>query len=641
MASRYQIITAAAVGGLMLLGICASASAQTHETPTGTPLQSNKTGSLQGEVHDENDAPVEGAIVTAIGGAQVSFVVTDRQGRFALTSLTPGSYMVRAHRDGFSSPQVQRVEVQPQARSVSVIMLRRAEVSYPTLAAGFGASPGQIEETRESTPVAEGNEPEHTVDAHTEVAWRVRNARRSVLKDAGLPLDVAIEDTTADFSEPRDVVGPGSTGSPASFTTNFVTDTPLSGQVNFLAAGSFDDPEELFSSAKASRGITYVRVGASVGAHGDWTMRGALTQADLSTWFLEGTYSTRAEGREGYDVGMSYSTQRYDGGNFLALRDVTDGSRNVGTLYAFDTVALNPSISVTYGGRYDRFDYLDRGGHLSPRIEVALVPAERVRVSAVFSRSAQAPGAEEFLPPGDDGVWMPPQRTFSPFEPARGFEAERTTHVAVTAERDFGASTVGIRAYRQSVVDQLVTMFGADFPSGSAANLGHYLVGNAGDIDAIGGTAEFRTAIADRFRGSVAYSLARTSPASTSNRGYLVFLAPSMLRADGERVHDVSTRLEADVPETSTRVLVLYRASTGFAHPALPGTDAEGPGIDSRFDVQVRQSLPFMSFYGAELEMLVAVRNFFKSVDADQSMLDELLVINPPKQIVGGVTLHF
>jgi hypothetical protein len=88
-------------------------------------------------------------------------------------------------------------------------------------------------------------------------------------------------------------------------------------------------------------------------------------------------------------------------------------------------------------------------------------------------------------------------------------------------------------------------------------------------------------------------------------------------------------------------VLVLYRASTGFAHPALPGTDAEGPGIDSRFDVQVRQSLPFMSFYGAELEMLVAVRNFFKSVDADQSMLDELLVINPPKQIVGGVTLHF
>ena len=42
--------------------------------------------------------------------------------------------------------------------------------------------------------------------------------------------------------------------------------------------------------------------------------------------------------RHQYDVGLSYSTQRYDGGNLLALRDVADGSRNVGTVYGYDTL---------------------------------------------------------------------------------------------------------------------------------------------------------------------------------------------------------------------------------------------------------------------------------------------------------------
>jgi len=57
--------------------------------------------------------------------------------------------------------------------------------------------------------------------------------------------------------------------------------------------------------------------------------------------------------------------------------------------------------------------------------------------------------------------------------------------------------------------------------------------------------------------------------------------------------------------------------------------------------VQVRQSLPFMDFSTAKWEMLVAVRDFFREAAADQSIYDELLVLRPPKQIVGGLTLRF
>jgi hypothetical protein len=39
--------------------------------------------------------------------------------------------------------------------------------------------------------------------------------------------------------------------------------------------------------------------------------------------------------------------------------------------------------------------------------------------------------------------------------------------------------------------------------------------------------------------------------------------------------------------------------------------------------------------------MLLGVRNFFRETSADQSVYDELLVIRPPKRIVGGLTMRF
>ena len=38
----------------------------------------------------------------------------------------------------------------------------------------------------------------------------------------------------------------------------------------------------------------------------------------------------------------------------------------------------------------------------------------------------------------------------------------------------------------------------------------------------------------------------------------LLLVAPSALRPVAERIHDVATTIQADVPETATKVLVLY-----------------------------------------------------------------------------------
>ena len=120
----------------------------------------------------------------------------------------------------------------------------------------------------------------------------------------------------------------------------------------------------------------------------------------------------------------------------------------------------------------------------------------------------------------------------------------------------------------------------------------------------------------------------------------MVVLGPSVLPLDSRQIHDVSTSIETEVPETATRVVVLYRVSSGFARPA---SQTLTPALDAASStMQVRPgALPFMDFSSAKWEMLVAVRNFFRETAADQSIYDELLVVHPPKRIVGGLTLKF
>ena len=623
-------LIAAAAGILVSLCVPIAAAGQVPE-PAGR-IASLAPGAIQGLVQDEGGAPVRGAVVSALGASSV-FSVTDRSGRFELRPLPPGPYLVRAHLAGFVAPSGQVIRVLPSARASSAIALRRVNAltapAPPVVPAALGPVPApEAAASRPDDGVSTGN----GISEPGEIAWRLSHARRSILKD----VDQAIvaSDPPA-FGAPRGLSR--AFESSARLASNFFTDTPFFGQLNILTTSSFDAPQDLFASrADLARSVANLLVGAPAG-DADWTIRGAVTQGDIASWTLSGDYVTRTPGRHRYDLGLSYSTQRYDGGNFAALKNVTDGSRNVGTLRAFDTLALTPRVLVTYGGQYARYDYLDSSSLLSPRVGVTLIPVEHVRINALVSRRALAPGAEEFVQP-DQGLWLPPQRTFSSLDDRTPLVAERSTHVEAGIERDLApGTTVSVRAFHQHAGDQLVTLFGVDQPGQPSATLGQYFVANNGAMDATGYSAGLKTVFASRVRGAVEYSYARARWASGDNLSYLLLVSPSSVRTGDERIHDVSTSVEANVPETSTRVLILYRVNNGFA-----GRDVTSrAGVDGRFDVQVRQSLPFLDFSTAKWEMLVTVRNFFRDSTSDQSIYDELLVVRPPKRVVGGLTLRF
>ena len=133
-------------------------------------------------------------------------------------------------------------------------------------------------------------------------------------------------------------------GSAASVATSLFTDFPFSGEVNFLTTGAVA-PGALLSSTALPRGVAYLALAAPA-AGGDWSIRAAMSQGDLSSWNVAGAYASKTtSGPHRYDLGLSYSTQEYLGGNPAALAAVRDGSRNVGELYAFDEWAISPKLT--------------------------------------------------------------------------------------------------------------------------------------------------------------------------------------------------------------------------------------------------------------------------------------------------------
>jgi hypothetical protein len=601
-------------------------------------LASVPTGfSIEGVVVDDGGAPLPRVRVRALGPA-TSVGSTDAQGFFRLTSLPPGRYFVRAYAAGYNAAMTGRIEVeQGVTPSLRLTLVREEPAVLPSvkrpveLAAGVGLDAGQPANDP-GPPAASGSETgDAQADDPGETAWRMRHLKRTPLKDietAGLHGSPANDTFTPESATALERAVATSAHLAAS-----IFDLSLTGQVNLLTSGTFDSPLELFSSDRFTRNVAYVSLGADAGEAGTWAMRGAMTQGDISSWILAGFLVAPDSRQHAYDIGMSYSTQRYDGGNAAALAAVTDGARNAAEVYGFDRWTVSPRLVMGYGARYSHYDYLTGGGWLSPRFSATVTPIDGLRVHVLGARRMVAPGAEEFVPSVSGGLWLPPERTFSPLDASDGFRVERSDHYEVGVEHDLRpALVVAFRAYRQNVNDQLATLFNVHAANG-ASDLGHYYVATAGDVRARGWGASVSHELG-MLRSTLEYSSTRAEWLPGTNVDEIARTAASVVRAGVEELADLTASLQATVPQTATRMFVLYRLNSGFA-------GGEDGGTGARFGVQINQGLPFLNFNGAQWEMLLDIRNLFRTPAGDASAYDELLVFNPPKRIVGGVVVRF
>ena len=175
--------------------------------------------------------------------------------------------------------------------------------------------------------------------------------------------------------------------------------------------------------------------------------------------------------------------------DLFALSAISGGSRSVGRIYGFDEWIVSKYLAVGYGLSYMWQDYVATDGLVSPRVSMTVSPVNGLRLRAVAARNSFAPGSEEFVNAMDsapDGMWLPAQRSFSPWSERDGLHAQTTDHVEFGVERDVAAYVVGVRTFYQSVNDQAGAIFAAPSREHPAASLGHYYLASLGDFDARG-----------------------------------------------------------------------------------------------------------------------------------------------------------
>jgi hypothetical protein len=619
-----------------------AAQAQSRVHPEGTSVRV-LSGSITGLVTDDHGGPLAGAVISALG-ATMAMTVSDTRGTFSIDALPMGEYVVQAHMNGFAGSSRERVQVGVGSPAVQRFFLKKLDAvvgtsgdtpvtARPIMAAGFGLPGSTLSDQPDSTTADGADHP------HTETAWRLRHIKRSVLKDSASTVDVGDDEEDGDLR-------PGSVlwramDSAASIASSLFADTSLSGEVNLLTTGAFAPGADLFSSDTLPRGVAYMAIGAQAPS-GDWSVRAAMSEGDVSSWNVAGAFVSRADATHALNLGMSYSRQEYINGNASALAAVdADTSRNVGEMFAFDRWTITPRITADYGARYARYDYLEHGNLLSPRVAFAVEPVKNTRVITSVAQRMVAPGAEEFVATGAPGPWLPPERTFSPLLRSKDLSdlrVERARTLGFGLEHEFrDASVVSVQRFFQRVDDQLVTLFGLNVPGGPDP-AGHYFVATAGGVEADGWNFRVSNTSNPRLKGSIDYSITHTQwqgrldddrPRPTT-RGVA-------WRPATEELHDITTSLETAIPETATRVVVVYKVNTGYARV---DQTQPGPGLDARFDVQLNQALP-LAFAGTRWEVLVGVRNLFRDPTDPASVYDELLVVRPPKRVVGGFLVRF
>ena len=311
----------------------------------------------------------------------------------------------------------------------------------------------------------------------------------------------------------------------------------------------------------------------------------------------------------------------------------TSYARSVAGVYGRDRWTMSPAVRLDYGLRLDRYDYLDSLELLSGegRLRARVLP--RTFVVAGAARRMVAPGADEFLPPAT-GPWLPPERTFSAVRRGDPLRAEEIRRGDIGVAREFGAgagtAAIEIRRFREISADQMATLFGFDDTRG----LGHYAVGSAGRVDVSGWTTSLQGRLGGRLDGRLEYTVAEAEWTDDAAAAALARAVPVAAWMPSGRVHDLAATVDADLQETSTRITVMIRANSAFlVEPS--------PSAASRFDVRIRQALPYQPFGGQRLELVFAARTLFRDLAATGAFYDELLAMSPPLRFMAGVQVRF
>jgi hypothetical protein len=561
-------------------------------------------GGLVGWVEDTRGTPVAGVVISLFGkGVDAAGLVTlsDSAGRFFLPSLPAGSYTLRALAAGHLPAPARQVTVLPNRDSTFTVSLTplKLDPALPDKAAEAVAEEGS--------------------DATRELRWLLRHKRRSVLEEQG-------ETIVADDATPDDALTRAATAGAPRLASSWLTD--LGGTVEVMAnpagvgVGSvplgFQAPPESFS---------LLQLKGRMGLGGSWSLGGLVADSESTTWRTAAEFIIEPGGGHEVQVGSGYGTRLFQPlvGN-SGDREGRLDNRTVGAIFVQDRWQAAENVAYTAGARFSYIGFLADRNHIDPFAAVELRRDEHTRVRGTVSSRTMVPGGDLLTL---SVLGSAPAMAFAVMDDQ--LRPERAMHYELTVDQAVGSATLSARTFYEGVEDQLINAF-----TGPRAARTLRIV-NGGGVQARGMGLTVARRFGNAFSGSVTYTYGhswRRDPVLVTEAGAL----PDLFAYRDADFHDVVTRVETFIDWSDTRVIAFYRLNS-----LTPEVDGKKTGAlaNARFDVQLRQGLPFLGgLTRADWEFLLAVRNLFYET-SEGATLDEVAVLNPPKRVLGGISVRF
>lgn len=566
-------------------------------TACGTAWAADPNG-VQGQIADAQGAPVRGALISVVGkgltgGGLVTF--SDDEGRFTLPDIPAGSYTLRAAGADWRPALARRITVLPNARSYFAVNLGSGTLGPSALGEGaeVAAGPDALSGS-DAAPSAQSR-----IESARDLRWRMRHRRRSVLEQR----DEADQGETrlADLTLPDDGF-----------------DTDVGGRLDVIAAATALGEDAAASAWDMPSGFGLLRLDGRLADKVTWSLGGLIAESQNKTWRMAAEFLIEPGGGHEIEAGSGYGSGVLRP-NLRGHEAEAVGERGAGVLFVRDTFGLAPDLRATMGVRWSYLGFLRAANYLDPSVAVTWRRGPH---------AVQATASVATLSPGGDLLTLSSLSTAPPITYAAmdtGLRAERVTRYTLAVSRTAGELNLAARAFREGTRDQLVNLFDDE---------GGLSIANARGVVSTGVGFSLARSLGRGVNGSLEYALgvARRGDATPAESfGHPV---DARFFARDARFQDVVARLETLLEGSDTRVVAYYRINVV--------TPDDGAGYtSSRFDVQLNQGLPFMTeLTSADWELLIAFRNLFYE-DSEGGWLDEAAVHNPPKRVVGGISVRF
>jgi outer membrane receptor protein involved in Fe transport len=293
--------------------------------------------------------------------------------------------------------------------------------------------------------------------------------------------------------------------------------------------------------------------------------------------------------------------------------------RSVGALSLQDRWDLADKLTATVGGRFSYVGFLHDTNAFEPTLGLELRRDERTTVRGLVSQRTVVPGGDVLTL---SGFSTGPALVFGVMDDH--LRPERLSRYELQVDQVLGRTTLVANTFFEGVQDQVLNICEGGMHSLEVRNGGHVATRGMG--------VSVGRRFGDSVRGSMTYTFGH------SWRQDLLGNESPVLAFRQADFHDVAARVETFIEGTDTRVVAFYRLNK--LNPERDGP-AAAPSLSTRFDVQLSQGLPFLgSFTKGDWDLLLAVRNLFYET-SEGGLLDEVAVANPPKRVLGGISVRF